>query len=134
MSAVNGIVLGKNCERVVHHGDSVQFLLGQFDHVVEFEPAPDTVTQVNSKRSLDLSNLPVSKKTCAEAQGASHLTSTQRSNENKWRNFDSRKLLVFESNGLCPSNKVQLYITDMKSVTDMLIKVLSNKVTTYDYR
>lgn len=106
MSALNGVVLGKNCERIAHHGDSVQFLLGQFDHVVEFVPAP--VTQVNPKRTLELSNSPVSKKTCAEVQGAFHLTSTQSSNDNKWRTFDSRKLLVFESKGLCPSNKVQL--------------------------
>lgn len=104
MSAVNGVPLGKDRERIVHHGDSVHFLLGQFEHLIEFDPNPDTLPTAKLKRQLECEQPSASKKICDDSLQRD--TSSILVNQNKWESLKGGKVLFYQSKGTKSSRKV----------------------------
>lgn len=118
ISAVNGVALGKNNERTAHHGDTVHFLLGQFEHMIEFDP-PSVSSPSSSKRKLDCDE-PVSKKARVDICKTS---SVKIMDQNKWESVDGGKLLVLNCKGVTASEKIAAYDMD-----GTLISTKSGKV------
>lgn len=100
-SAVSGQVLQRNDEKVAHHNDTISFLIGQYEYVVEFDPC---------KRKLDCNEPKMSKKARVDPGTPSHLE------QNKWQSIESGKLLTFLSEGCRCSDKVRLMHDFLKIV------------------
>ncbi|XP_034237622.1 uncharacterized protein F21D5.5 [Thrips palmi] len=111
-SAVNGRPLGRNGETVAQHGDTVNFLLGQFEYVVEFDPC---------KRKLDCDESedePNTSKKAREDPG----TSSQ-FEQDTWQSIENGKLLTFLSKGCHCSDKIAAYDMDGTIITTKSGKV-----------
>ncbi|KAK3933379.1 Bifunctional polynucleotide phosphatase/kinase [Frankliniella fusca] len=115
LSALNGLPLRKNLEKTAHHGDTVQFLLGQYEHVFEFQPAPKSLT-APFKRSLDSEEIIDSKKHCGSSTSPSENSDAsghvKKAEKSLWHTVESGRLLVYECQGTSPSRKIAAYDMD----------------------
>ncbi|XP_026283681.1 uncharacterized protein F21D5.5 [Frankliniella occidentalis] len=115
LSAVNGSPLGRNCEKIVHDGAVVQFLLGQYEHWVRFTPEPKS-SAASTKRSSNSGESMDSKKHCGSSSRINDLSDSsvlvKKAEKSMWHSVDGGRLLVYECQGTCPSEKVAAYDMD----------------------
>ncbi|CAG2066426.1 unnamed protein product, partial [Timema podura] len=118
-SGINGLALIRNESHVVKHGDTLEILLGQYFHKVEFEQLPlqgigDNSINLNEggiKRSLDDTEVESKRKrehSPADETVSGNLLSgvCEPCVQDKWEEIDQGKLLVFTSKGVESREKV----------------------------
>lgn len=106
LSVVNGRALGLNKERIAYHGDTVHFLVGQFEYVVEFDP---------HKRKLDEDEPNTSKKARVDPGITTQF--------DQWERIENGRLLTFLSEGCQCSEKVAAFDMDGTIITTKSGKV-----------
>lgn len=103
-TGVNGFALKKSGTQVLRHGDKLEILLGQYIHIVEFEPPPSVD---GNKRKLDETSI-VNKKLCGESlEKDSGLATPKTSSDSKWETIDNGKLLIYTSKHVVAQSKVK---------------------------
>ncbi|XP_021925510.1 uncharacterized protein F21D5.5 isoform X2 [Zootermopsis nevadensis] len=108
-TGVNGFALKKSGTQVLRHGDKLEILLGQYIHIVEFEPPPSVD---GNKRKLDETSI-LNKKLCGESlEKDSGLATPKTSSDSKWETIDNGKLLIYTSKHVVAQSKIAAYDLD----------------------
>lgn len=110
-TGVNGFALKKNDTHVLRHGDRLEILLGQFTHIIEFEPPPSLedkrIEGGGTKRKLDETSI-MNKKLHGKSQKKdTGLDVSQASSDSKWETIDNGKLLIYTSKHVVAQSKVK---------------------------
>lgn len=111
-TGVNGFALKKSDTQVLRHGDKLEILLGQYTHIVEFEPPPSIedirIEGDGKKRKLGETSI-VNKKLCDESpKKDTGLDTYKTSSDSKWETIDNGKLLIYTSKHVTAQSKVKI--------------------------
>ncbi|KAK6623979.1 hypothetical protein RUM44_010836 [Polyplax serrata] len=116
---LNGMALKKDSTVTVKHGDRIEILLGQYIHVIEFEPPPDTTGNLKKTRksvSSSASDSQTSNKSAKHVLEVEDDKSTAKRSrldiKSDWESVDDGKLLVYTPENVKPSCKIAAYDLD----------------------
>lgn len=107
----NGLALERDLPVTMKHGDRIEILLGQYIHMIEFDPAPPSSS--NNKQSADLFK-PLNAISDSEDEEPEP-KKTKKDNtllSKNWEAIDGGELLIYTPEGIKPSNLIAAYDLD----------------------
>ena len=119
ISGINGLAIKQDESYILKHADRLELLLGQYIHIIEFEPPPlidkNKADQSEKKRKCEDTDT-VDKRCCNELPKRDvHIQTNENENfkenlEDKWEEIDNGKLLIFTAKNVTSRSKVISYI------------------------